>query len=1245
MFKQEIYPSMDSTRFWPAVAGVTLTGGGLIALALDQWYVLFGILVFALLLFALYHFGKPMWNSRKAKTMATGITAPPLNVEQRPEDRAAQIELQKRLKKAVTTVRDSRLGESRGRTALYELPWYMVIGHPAAGKSTAIARSGLRFPLGEEHGKAVTGYGGTRDCDWYFTSEGILLDTAGRYSRKENASDQTQWRRFLDMLRRHRPRAPINGVIVTASLDSLRKEAADANQPDAIERHATDLRQRIHELIERLQVSVPVYVVFTMADRIGGFSDFFSSLDADERARVWGATLPFEDEGTTNPAGRFATEFDILASGLRSHARRRMAAAPGDIPGALLTMPLEFASLKPALSRFVETLFEDNAFHFRTLFRGFYFTSAAQEGGEASSLSNSIATRFGLALAPASTETSAAAVTTPADLNARDRKLPGHAYFLHDLFRRVVFADARLVRQVSTRQTRRRRLAIATAACVGTGLLLGWFAHAYRSNQQFIANVQADFQEVRRLQADRIDLKSRLDAMLVLQDRLQQLMTYRHRSPLVFWPLYTGDPLLEAVRREYFAGMRQLMLTPVSREMEAYLAQVVATFTAPDARSATPSDSTAGSPYRPASARDKDEAYNALKAYLMLSDVRRAESAHLATQLTRFWRHWLDEHRGAMSREELIERAEKLLSLHVSLAAEQGWPSIQPRAALVDDTRRVLASAMQGTPARDRVFAEIVARASARYPAVTVREIVGNSSDKTLAGSYAIPGAYSVAAWEGYIQQAIGDASRKSLDTSDWVLQDTHMDDLTLSGSPEHIRKDLQALYATRYIDEWQRFLAGVGVAELPDFGHAVAAMERLGDSEQSPLRKLLERARRETAWDASPVGKTSLARAAASEPVLGLADKAPPLPDAGSIPSVADGPVAHAFAGLARMVDARDGAAPPLRGYLAALGRLRTRLHGIENEGDIGPGARRLVEATLQGKGSELVDALRVTDEHMLVGLVDAQRQSLRPLLLRPLTQTFAALIPHVEKELNQIWDAQVYQPFTRDLGRKFPFAEEGRVEASADEIAAIFSPGGAIARFSSEALGPIVERRGDVLTPRQWGEHGVTLSPALLSDFAQWIAPLGSTVAGPQTLFQLMPEPTSSDVKEYTVTIGAQSLRYRNEPPQWSNFAWGGSAAAPLVVIEATASDGRIVRIADFQGADALGELVRNAQRQRADDGTHVLAWSKDGLVVGLRLKIVNAAPVDADGARKRGLRGTQLPAYIAGMNHAVAAMEGGR
>lgn len=88
--------------------------------------------------------------------------------------------LKQRFEEAIATLRTS---SSRGKNvSLYELPWFVIIGPPGSGKTTALVNSGLEFPLEQRFGKeALRGVGGTRNCDWWFTNDAVLLDTAGRY--------------------------------------------------------------------------------------------------------------------------------------------------------------------------------------------------------------------------------------------------------------------------------------------------------------------------------------------------------------------------------------------------------------------------------------------------------------------------------------------------------------------------------------------------------------------------------------------------------------------------------------------------------------------------------------------------------------------------------------------------------------------------------------------------------------------------------------------------------------------------------------------------------------------------------------------------------------------------------------------------------------------------------------------------------------------------------------------------------
>ncbi|WP_163592991.1 hypothetical protein, partial [Klebsiella pneumoniae] len=65
-------------------------------------------------------------------------------------------------------------------------------------------------------------------------------------------------------------------------------------------------------------------------------------------------------------------------------------------------------------------------------------------------------------------------------------------------------------------------------------------------------------------------------------------------------------------------------------------------------------------------------------------------------------------------------------------------------------------------------------------------------------------------------------------------------------------------------------------------------------------------------------------------------------------------GPVGKEFSGLARVVVMRDDKSL-LRGYMDSLSKVRTRFNQIKNQGDPGPGARQLMQQTLDGNGSEL--------------------------------------------------------------------------------------------------------------------------------------------------------------------------------------------------------------------------------------------------------------------------------------------------
>jgi type VI secretion system protein ImpL len=1178
--------------------------------------------------------------------------------------------IRKRMLDAIATIKTSKLGLVSGGNALYELPWYMIIGNPAAGKSTAIANSGLQFPFTDKNGKIVQGIGGTRNCDWFFTTDGILLDTAGRYSVYEE--DRGEWFGFLGLLKKHRRRAPINGIIIAVSINEL-----TGNRPEFGINLAKNLRQRVQELTERLEVFAPVYVVFTKADLIAGFNEFFGEAERIEKDRVWGATAPYSITSSNQDVLSFFDQrFDELYEGLKEISLANMALSGGNrMQPGVFTFPMEFCSIKNSLRAFIATLFEENPFQFKPVFRGFYFTSALQESSSESTSSQRIAQRFDLKLQHRP--------------QSQNQVFPQHGFFLLNLFRKIIFADKELVARYTSPGKIRIRYATFFATATLVGLTLGGWSWSYLANRQLVTNVQADLEKVVKLQEKRSDLQSRFEALEILQDRIEQLEKYRSSRP---WSLgmglYQGDTLERKLREEYFFGIKEVMLKPVVANLEAFLLEMNtnadklepishlpqpglpdSSGTSVSSPSAVPSlspavlknpvTSIASAQYKDASPLNVEDGYNSLKTYLMLSDKSHAESSHLNDQLTRFWRGWLENNRGAMPREQMIRSAERLLTFYLAQINDPLWPQLDNKLALVDQARENLRRVVRGMAARDRVYADIKARAATRFPAMTVVRVIGDQDKELVAGSYAIPGTFTRDAWEKFIQEAFKEAANKELQSADWVLKTASRDDLTLEGSPEQIQKSLVEMYKTEYAKEWLKFVQGITISEMNSFEIAVAAMNRLGDPQTTPLNKLVNTVYQETSWDNPSLINEGLLRA--QRGVIGwfketiLRQTPTPInvnmnidPGKAEIPM---GPVGKQFSGVAKLVVSKDKDASLMRGYIDFLSKLRSRFNQLKNQGDTGPGAKQFMQQTLEGSGSELAEALKYVDEQMLTGMPDAQKQAIRPLLVRPLMQIFAVIVKPAESEINKTWLAQVYEPFQKTLANKYPFSADSKIEASNAEIGQIFGAEGAIAKFVNVSLGPLVVRRGDALSAKSWGNMGISLSPQVTAGFPGWVAPLSaggvaapSAVMEAQKVFQIKPLP-SPGLQEYTLEIDGQQLRYRNTPSQWTNMVWPNPQGIPGARITAITFDGRTVELFSQAGHFGLERMINAAVRKRKDGGVFELSWENGNVALAVDLKIVSSADTTGTSAgtgapQGQGFRGMKLPETIVGTLTAMPA-----
>ena len=228
-------------HFWkPAIVAVALLAlsaliwwiGPLVAIA--DWRPLESVLARVVLISLLWLVWiativwRPMRKRRANAALVHGLSSGMTAI-----DRENQI-LNQRFREAIQKLEQAGKSSWLGRAKnIHELPWYVFVGAPGSGKTTALKNAGLQFLLtdGADSGP-LKGVGGTRNCDWWFTSDAVLIDTAGRYTTQESdaAVDASAWDKFLSLLRKTRPRRPINGVLLTVNIQDLAAASAGRAQ-------------------------------------------------------------------------------------------------------------------------------------------------------------------------------------------------------------------------------------------------------------------------------------------------------------------------------------------------------------------------------------------------------------------------------------------------------------------------------------------------------------------------------------------------------------------------------------------------------------------------------------------------------------------------------------------------------------------------------------------------------------------------------------------------------------------------------------------------------------------------------------------------------------------------------------------------------------------------------------------------------------------------------------------------------
>ncbi len=1002
-------------------------------------------------------------------------------------------ELRDKFKTAMSELRKSK----NGRKHLNELPWYIMIGPPGAGKTTAIVSSGLQFPLADEMGKtAIGGVGGTRNCDWWFTNNAVLIDTAGRYTTQESdaQADNAAWLGFLGLLKKFRKRQPINGAIIAISLSDL------ALQDEITQKgHAGAVRARLTELREKLGVRFPVYVLFTKADLIAGFTEFHDNLGKESREQVWGFTLPLEQGKTeASPVAAFDEEFAALLERLNSQSLERMQEETDPQRRTLVAgFPSQVASMRSVAKAFLTEVFQENRFQHRQMLRGVYFTSGTQEGTPIDRLMLSMARTFGIGRQAIGTGQGA-----------------GRSYFLTRLFEGVIFPEAGLV-SADDKVERRYKITkwaaiIATVmVAAGAGTLL---VRSFQGNSELIAQANAHVAEyssaASKLPSSPIgdtDLVPVVAALNVLRDMpANPTISDPEPESRLTYGLYQGEVIGSQATQTYRRALNQRLLPRLLLRLEEQMS---------------------------GNMNNPDLLYEALKIYLMLG-----LQGPMNQDLVSEWMllDWELAFPGP-AREEFRQD----LDIHLTALLDQPMQEIELNGPLVEQVQALLSE----MPLAQRVYNGIInSPASVSLPKWRITDAGGPAVARVLvrsSGKALTDGVDGIFTYSGFNDVFLGEALSVAarIQRESWVLGPRGEAEQTEQALAA-LSRDVLDLYYNDFISRYDAILGDVDIIPLESLSHAVEVTNVLSGP-TSPIVNILEAIADETrltedrsggtselASDVGAIAQEDVQRQMRSRTRLLLEALQKSAANSGeAAPQPPGSYVEDRFGWLQQLTQAPE---PGLPSQLDELIVLLTELYqelnkmsfsGSSSSGEGGAAIQRFQEAAARADGPLERWATQIA------------------------SGSSGITSDNTRTGINARWQSTILPFCQQALGDRYPFNRRAQADVAIADFQKLFGPAGLIDSFVNENLIEYIDTRTRPWSWKQVNDVDLGISPAVLEQLQHAAEIREAFFAGggaPNIQFQMMPQALDPKAESVMLEVHGKQVP----------FAHRGGAPTPVAL-----------------------------------------------------------------------------------------------
>jgi len=1000
-------------------------------------------------------------------------------------------------------------------SAIYERPWFLLMGLPQSGKSSLLNGSGLHFPLKYPSEKDGLFVDGAVQVQWYFANEAVWIDTPGAFAEEAGSE---QWQALMASLNKVRPERQIDGMGIVVDAEKVLNST-----PGGIKEIARALRGRIDELIALWGIEFPVYLIFNHTDKVPGFNEYFGGEMARVQDQIFGATLSQEQQQTL-PRMAFAEEFRALCSSLTDLRLNKLYKEQNEAKKRMICrFVIHFEAMQEKLSSLVTELFKPSNYEGKPIFRGFYFTSCLESGENSFQPTQKTSANMSATIANHPLNPNSVKTPLPSSASGSGVKKSLQSLFVLPLFRDIMVENKGLVKSTQKR-TRSSviRYGVITASIIVTSIFVMSLLH--RKFGQSVTMLSTINNNLERLDPSPRSYLEHYKTLGVLGRIIIRLEEKNRKILSNDFGFYKGKELLKELKHAYIGRINHLIVKPTENYLESKIRRQTAT-------------------YGSLSGDEHQELYRYLKAYLSMSEEINSRANELDTS---FLRPLVSEALtqslvSTLKKSRLPEQLEIIVNENIGLylryLSRQEAPLLQKNQPLVSKSRNRL----RRLPNASNLYETLINRLRHKTPEITLNQLLNRKEEGILKSDRTISVLYTQEGWDRYVRDGITDASKDPFNL-DWVIGLSKSDVPESMLDNKKLRKDMVNAYLRDFRAQWLLFIKDITYTEFGTLKRSGRLMQKLV-ADQSELSTVLNTVADYTVLvlenEDGMAGGNALETAGklGIKPAKKLNKKMSKIKGSTNFSLGKRTPsddLDLTFNALRSFARSSSGGLSGFEGYRDQIISLIEGIDAINAEGD------DHCVAVFNGRESDPLLSAWTYTQNLLASMPQDLSDALKTLLMEPVEKTGNTASAMLTKSLNLRWQNEIVKPFTNRLVSYYPFRNKSE-DASFKDVMDFFRPQtGTFWGFYERVLSPFILRTSTGWRVKSPGSLQLQFNPEIAQTLknADRISETFFQESGELRAINITLTPSRSiqkttkitvDGQEFTIAPGSRSIQFK--------------------------------------------------------------------------------------------------------------------